>query len=166
MAQYVMEFTTSSVAAALSLLDRLVVRKKSLETLDCELQSTLCFTAASGSVESLLPDLLDGKLCSVMIQSEGDIRYGLLTSPMFNGQPLSKWMGTIEFQTDEWRSTWQELLASTETTAVCVGMEEGIDLNDDILSPDLFPWHEPSLVAGAVRRSDGSWELRYHVTAS
>jgi hypothetical protein len=160
MAQYVMEFTTESVATSLSLLDRLVVRKKSLETLSCNDQSTLKFRVAGGSVRELLPDLVSGKLCSVMMQAEGDIRYGLLTCPWFNGQKLSKWMGTIEFQTESWRSTWEELLANPETTMVCVGMEEGMDLTDDILSADRFPWGEPSLIAGAVRRSDGSWELR------
>ncbi len=160
MAQYVMEFTTDSAATGLSLLDRLVGQKKSLETLSCNDQSTLKFRVAGGSVQELLPDLMSGKLCSVMMQAKGDIRYGLLTCPGFNGQRLSKWMGTIEFQTESWRSTWKELLANPETNVVCVGMEEGIDLTDDILSVDCFPWGEPSLVAGAVRLLDGSWELR------
>jgi hypothetical protein len=35
-------------------------------------------------------------------------------------------------------------------------MEKGIDPADGMLTVASFPWKNPSLVAGAVRRSDGS----------
>src|SRR5258706_1449490 len=157
MAQCVMEFTTDSVETALALLDELVAPKKAVETLSCAEQDTLRFRASKSKLRMLLRDLMSGRLCSVMLKSEGDIRYGLLTCPRFNGQDLSVWMGTIEFRTEAWRSTWKELLTNGAVRIACVGMEEGINLTDSFLAVYSFPWHDPSLIAGAPRRSDGPW---------
>jgi hypothetical protein len=44
--------------------------------------------------------------------------------------------------------------------AVCVCIEKGIDLPDGMPTVASFPWKYPSLVAGGVRHSDGSWGLR------
>jgi hypothetical protein len=160
MAQYVMEFTSGSVETALRLLDRLVSPKTSLQTLSCAEQDTLQYRPSEGELAGLLPDLIAGSLCSVMVHSEGEIRYGLLTCPRFNGQQLSSWMGTIEFGVEAWRPVWNQVLKDSNVAAVCVGMEEGIDLADSMLTAASFPWNDPSLVAGAVRQPDGTWDVR------
>lgn len=160
MAQYVMEFASGSVETALRLLDRLVSPKTSLQTLSCGEQDALQYRPSEGALVSLLPDLIAGRLCSVMVHSEGEIRYGLLTCPRFNGQQLSLWMGTIEFGVEAWRPVWNQVLKDPNVTAVCVAMEEGIDLADSVLTAASFPWNDPSLVAGAVRHPDGTWDVR------
>jgi len=160
MAQYVMEFASDSVETALRLLDLLVSPKTSLQTLTCAEQKTLQYRPSEGDLAGLLPDLIAGSISSVMVHSEGEIRYGLLTCPGFNGQQLSLWMGTIEFGTEAWRPVWNQVLKDSNVTAVCVGMEEGIDLADSMLTAASFPWNDRSLVAGAVRRPDDTWDVR------
>jgi len=160
MAQYVMEFASDSVETALRLLDLLVSPKTSLQTLTCSEQKTLQYRPSEGDLAGLLPDLIAGSISSVMVHSEGEIRYGLLTCPGFNGQQLSLWMGTIEFGTEAWRPVWNQVLKDSNVTAVCVGMEEGIDLADSMLTAASFPWNDRSLVAGAVRRPDDTWDVR------
>lgn len=155
-----MEFTSGSVETILGLLDRLVSPKLSLHVLSCAEQGSLKYRPSEGELTGLLPDLLAGSLCSAMFNSVGEIRYGLLTCPRFNGQDLSQWMGTIEFEVEVWRPVWKKVLADHNISAACVGLEEGIDLTDSALTVTGFPWKAPSLLAGAIRHSDGSWELR------
>lgn len=160
MAQYVMEFASGSVETALRLLDRLVNPKTSLQTLSCAEQDTLHYRPSEVELAGLLPDLIAGSLCSAMVHSEGEIRYGLLTCPKFNGQELSLWMGTIEFGAETWRPVWNQVLKDPNVTAGCVGVDEGISLADAMLTSASFPWNDRSLVVGAVRQPDGKWDVR------
>jgi hypothetical protein len=160
MAQYVMEFTSASVETILRLLDRVVSPKTSLHTLSCAERDTLQYRPSEGDLAGLLPDFVAGSLCSAMFHSVGEIRYGLLTCPGFNGQQLSLWMGTIEFGSEAWWPVWNQVLKDPNVTVACVGMEEGIDLVDSMLDAASFPWSDPSMVAGAVQQPDGTWSIR------
>jgi hypothetical protein len=48
---------------------------------------------------------------------------------------------------------------------VCVGREEGVELRDEQIHADTFPWTERPLLIGAVRASDDSaeWIIRRRV---
>ena len=120
MAQYVMEFASGSVETALSLLDRLVHSKTSLQTLSHAEKGTLQYRHSEGEFAGLLPDLMAGRLCSVMFHSEGEIQIRPSDLPDVQWTTTVPVDGTIEFGVEEaWRPHWNQILKDPNVTAVC-----------------------------------------------
>jgi hypothetical protein len=91
------------------------------------------------------------------------IRYVLVTRPFFDGQQRSLFLGTIEHIGNDYRPLWNMLLEVPGLSVVCVGFEEGLELEDKVLSVESFPWNEWPLVIGALRLDQtgvGPWEIR------
>jgi hypothetical protein len=103
-------------------------------------------------LREVLDDLEAGIAASAIIRN-GDprIRYALITSPKTHAPQLTSWMGTIEIGAEDWRFIWDLLLSRTELNFVCACAEEGVELGDEQISPEAFPWAADQLLAGAVR---------------
>lgn len=86
----------------------------------------------------------------------GPIRYAMVTSPVLGADPLSLYMGTVEYAARDYQWIWDRLMSVTGLTVICLGFEEGVELRDGRLEVDTFPWDEWPLVIGAVRATDAS----------
>lgn len=112
-------------------------------------------------LKAVVDSLRVGALNSMLLRFQTPIvRYALVTAPGFLGQRLSVWMGTVEITGANWKDIWHVLLSNQELGFVCIGMEEGIELSDEVLGPDSFPWNIPPAIVSAVRRDDGTWLIR------
>jgi hypothetical protein len=69
-------------------------------------------------------------------------------------------MGTIEFIGEQWQPIWNMLLSNPMFGVVCIGLDEGVELEDELLRPDSFPWDVWPTFAGAVRDERGEWVKR------
>lgn len=126
-----------------------------------------CYARAATALDEVLKDLAAGTALSVTIRNNDHrIRYGLITSPQTHVPQLSLWMGTIEVGVEDWAFVWDLLLTQSELRFVCVGSEEGVELSDEQISVETFPWAEWPLLIGAVRSDKGSeWIVRARVPA-
>jgi hypothetical protein len=88
------------------------------------------------------------------------VRYVLLYCPHFAASNLSLWLCTVEYTDETWKAFWSELGANVAVRFACVSQEEGLLISDEQLSPDTFPWSDPSLLAAAVRSDSGAWVSR------
>ena len=76
-------------------------------------------------------------------------------------------MGTIEIAVENWSFVWDDLLANPNLLFVCVGDPEGVELCDEQISVDSFPWAEWPLVVGAVRSTEGNkWVVRHRMVVA
>ena len=70
----------------------------------------------------------------------------------------------IELTTHGWRRYWERLLQFDGLAFVCVGDEEGVELNDRNLSVSSFPWDEWPLLTAALRGGEAGmssdWVIR------
>lgn len=162
MAQVVVEFGSPTLGPVLNAMVSLIGHPSMLEM---ELRSGGAATspATKEALEAIPQKFNDGEIASVTFRTETEgIRYGLILEPRFNGQDLTMWMGTIEL-TKEWRSYWDRLLQFDGLAFVCVGEEEGVELNDRNLSVSSFPWTAWPLLVAALRTSGGNgseWVIR------
>jgi len=107
------------------------------------------------SLESAAVKLEMGAISAFTVRPQGGpIRYALVLSPFFEGQPLSLYLGTIEYTGENYAPIWELLLGTSGLTVACLGYDEGVDLQDGQLTVETFPWKEWPLVIGALR--DGS----------
>lgn len=166
MAQIVIEFgapaLTPIMDAMLSLIGTPTVIETEWRTGGGETQP-----ATKAGVEALTRQLTTGEIMSATFRTDSkSVRYGLILRPHYRGQNLSIWMGTVEVTTEEWRPYWEALLRSDALGFVCVGEEEGVELEDDDLTEASFPWDEWPMLAGALRSHlDGTWVIRERTTA-
>lgn len=119
--------------------------------------------ATEHALEAISRRFADGQIASVTFRTEsGGVRYGLILQPRYSGQNLSMWMGTLELTTKDWRRYWDALLQFDALAFVCVGDEEGVELTDDDLTVNSFPWDEWPMLAGALRAGEGGagWVIR------
>jgi hypothetical protein len=94
MGQYVIEFASPTVEAIFNVIESLVRPTQVVHTLSSAERTMLTYRELSGNLSETLARLKDGSICSVSVHPTGEIRYGLITCPYFNGQTLSLWMGT------------------------------------------------------------------------
>jgi hypothetical protein len=116
----------------------------------------------------VLAALETGTATSAVVRNLDErIRYGLIANPRFNRSDLSLWMGTIEIGVEQREPVWERLLKESHLRFVCVGREEGVELRDEQIHADTFPWTEWPLLIGAVRASDISaeWIIRRRVVS-
>jgi hypothetical protein len=116
------------------------------------------------SLSSATSKLREGVITSFSLHpSSGPIRYVLVTCPFFAGHALSAYLGTIEYIGDDYRALWNLLLGVLGLSVVCLGFEEGVELDNSTLSIETFPWNQWPLVIGALRDQAGlqQWVIRH-----
>jgi len=127
------------------------------------------------SLSSAALKLKEGVLASFSLHPyTGLIRYALVTCPFFAGQQRSAYLGTIEYLGDEYKVLWNLILSVRGLSVACLGFEEGVELEDNAMHVDTFPWNQWPLVIGAIRDQSGlqQWiiregpEMRWFWTAS
>lgn len=128
--------------------------------------SEMNYVPAGDSLVGAIAALEAGTAASAVIRNPDErMRYGLITNPRFNRSDLSLWMGTIEIGVEQWDFVWERLLKEPHLRFVCVGHEEGVELSDDRIHAETFPWTEWPLLIGAVRAAGASaeWIIRCRV---
>lgn len=91
-----------------------------------------------------------------------NVRYVLVTAPSLD-PPRSLYMGTVEYTSRDYEQVWDLLLGVPELTIICLGFEEGVELDDLHLDVNTFPWDQWPLVVGAVRTAGcggGTWVIK------
>ena len=116
------------------------------------------------SLASAAFKLKEGVIPSFTLRPKnGLIRYALVICPFFDGQPLSLYLGTIEYLGDDYRNIWNLLLGIPGLKVACLGFEEGVEIEDSMLSVECFPWSEWPLVIGALKvhqSGAGPWTIK------
>jgi hypothetical protein len=122
----------------------------------------MSYVSTDRPLERVIADLEAGTAYSAIIRNTDErIRYALVASPRFNNSSLSMWMGTIEVSSEDWKFVWDRILEHPDLRFICVGDEEGVELRDEQISVDAFPWTEWPLLIGAVRSAGpGEWTIR------
>jgi len=121
------------------------------------------YTPTDDSLESVASKLQRSEIASFSLHpNSGLVRYALATCPGFDGQPLSLYLGTIEYTGNDYKPLWNMILGAQTLTVACVGFEEGVEIEDDKLSIASFPWSQWPLVIGAVRDPSvsQSWTIK------
>lgn len=100
--------------------------------------------------------------CLHMLQKR-PIAFIHIFAPNFCGAHFSVWQGVIEYKETGFLKLFDKLLQMNGLLYVCIGMEEGPELEDRHLHADTFPFSEEPLMISAfrVREADGDgWEIR------
>jgi hypothetical protein len=101
-------------------------------------------------LDSAYVQLRQGAIQSLVLRPpSSEIRYILVLPPR---PSLSLWMGTIEYIGADPDWIWQRLLSIRGLFFVCLGRDEGVELQDENLSVERFPWGAWPLVLGALRK--------------
>ena len=162
MAQIVIEFGASSLGPVMDAMPSLMGTPTAIETDFVSGMREAC-PAAKDSFDTLSQKLTDGEVVAVTFRTGSKVvRYGLILRPRYRGQDLSMWLGTVELGTEDWRRYWDALLRCDALTFACVGDEEGVDLTDNDIAVDAFPWGEWPMLVGALRAGEGGtgWVIR------
>jgi hypothetical protein len=126
------------------------------------------YVSAPADLDATLRSLQDLTIAVVSLQtSTPGIQNVLLMAPNILGGRLSRWMGSIDFTTpaQNWGSVWSIAIRNTPLVAASVSLDDGIELSDEQLTYEKFPWQEPRLVIGAVRAANGEWITRENPNA-
>jgi len=121
------------------------------------------YVAAAGDLDATLRSLQDGTIAVASLRtSKPGIRSALLMAPNIFGGRLARWMGSIDFTApaQNWRSVWSTALSHERLAAASLSLDDGIELSDEQLSIDRFPWQESRLLIAGVRAADGAWVIR------
>jgi len=158
MAQLVFEFVSHDIDAVAAAVKKVV----GATPLGCQIARKFLTYEPSASFDGAIAEMRDGGAVSVVVRPNvGNIRYVLVNEPHFNGTKMPAWFGTIEYTDTDYARIWNELLAMENLQVVCLGTEEGVELDDmEHLCGAEFPWADGWLVVGAVRNSTGTWDIR------
>ncbi len=158
--QHVIEFGSDNLDPVIDCILAGVGLPTSIEVSSTDLGGP-AYRRVNTGIESAANGLRMGALGSMVLRFQvPDVRYALVTAPHFLGQQLSAWMGTVEVTGPNWKDIWNLLLAKSDLRFVCVGMEEGIELTDEVLNPESFPWNAWPAVISALRCNDGTWVIK------
>jgi hypothetical protein len=121
------------------------------------------YVPAAGDWDWTLRGLQQRTLAVASIRtSKPGIRSALVMAPNIFGGPLSQWMGSVDFTVpaQDWRRLWSTVLGQEGVVAASLSLDDGIELSDEQLSVDTFPWQESRLVIAGVRAANGAWVTR------
>ncbi len=164
MPQYVLEFGAAELVPVVEVLVSLMGSPDIIEVAANQPDGPK-YGRTAEELSKVVDDLRDGRLMSAILRSQApDVRYGLIIRPHFFGQQLSLWMGTIESTSPDWKPMWRAVLSNDQLRFACIGSEEGVELSDDRLSVDTFPWQEWPMIIGALRSGGGSWVIKENAT--
>jgi hypothetical protein len=160
MPQFVIEFGAEQLESVASAIKATVAEPLRI-SIDSE-ESEMSYSATARTLDEVATDLATGSVPSAIIRTtDPRIRYALITSPRIHVPPLALWMGTIEVTVEEWQFVWDALLDKPGLRFVCVAREEGIEVSNQQISPETFPWDVDGLLAAAVRTDEHSeWTRR------
>lgn len=160
MPQFVIEFGARQLGAVAEAIKLTLARPSriSIDSTDYEMS----YSDTAKAFDEVLSELERGTVASAIIRNNDPrIRYALITSPRTHVPPLTLWMGTIEIGLDNWTFAWEALLKQLGLCFVCIGLEEGVELGDEQISPETFPWSAHGLLAAAVRKdAQSAWTQR------
>lgn len=161
MGQYVLEIGSTSVKGFSEIIERNLLGSSKLQILLWEQRKSMTYSPSDLSLRDVLNGLVAQALASAVWRDvQLGVRYVLLYCPFFADSSLSLWLCTVEYTGETWRTLWSELGAYPDIRFACVSQEEGLLVSDEQLSPDTFPWSDPSLIAAAVRSPSGTWVSR------
>ena len=161
MGQYVLEVGSPSLGLFSEIVERNLLGSSGLQVLPWAHRESMTFSPSELSLREVMDGLATQSLASaVWRDTKSGVRYVLLYCPHFAASGLSLWLCTVEYTDETWKTLWNELGAYQDVRFACVSQEEGLLLSDDQLSPDTFPWSDPTLLAGAVRSESGAWVSR------
>jgi hypothetical protein len=132
-------------------------------TVRCMPNDSDTYQPTADSLCSAAAKLREGLLASFSLHPvQGLIRYALVVGPFFAGQQRSIYLGTIEYVGDDYQALWEMILRVPGLSVACLGFEEGVELEDKVLSAETFPWNQWPLVIGALRDQSGlqQWTIR------
>jgi hypothetical protein len=165
--QYVLEIGSSSVETFTSIVERNLLASSELRVLPWQQQKAMTYSPSDLSLREVVEGLESRSFASASWREvKSGVRYVLLYCPNFADNDLNLWLCTVEYTGEEWKSLWGELGEYPELRFACVSQDEGILVSGDQLSPETFPWSEPSLLAAAVRSASGSWVTREAVRST
>ena len=158
--QFVLEFGTCMAGSLVEIAKGLIPTPASVEVLYTDKTS---YEPLSDSRADLSTMVTEGTISSFSLRPcSGPIRYVLGLCPHFDGEKFSCWLGTVEFVSFDYVALWQHLLARRDLLFVCLGFEEGVSIEEQD-KERWFSWDDPTLVVGAIWRSDGRCEMRHGV---
>jgi hypothetical protein len=161
MGQYVLEIGSSSLEVFSDLIERNLLESSSVQVLPWVDREAMTFNPSELSLGGVFDALAHQALASAVWRDmKSGVRYVLLYCPHFAASNLSLWLCTVEYTDETWKAFWSELGANVAVRFACVSQEEGLLISDEQLSPDTFPWSDPSLLAAAVRSDSGAWVSR------
>jgi hypothetical protein len=158
MAQFVFEFASRELRPISDAVEAIVAPFSEISVARTTEGDSWEYLQSTFTFEQVVAEMNNGDVLSALVRgNDSNIRYGLITCPKFNGGHLSLWMGTVEFIGEEWHPIWNKLLSSPALEVVCIGLDEGVELEDKFLRPESFPWDTWPTFAGAVRDDRGEW---------
>ena len=165
--QYVLEIGSVSVETFTGLVEGNLLASSELKVLPWQQRRAMTYNSSNLSLREVVEGLRDRSLASASWREvKSGVRYVLIYCPNFADNDLHLWLCTVEYTGEEWKSLWGELGRYPDLRFACVSQDEGIVISDDQLSPETFPWSEPSLLAAAVRSEFGSWVTREAVRST
>jgi hypothetical protein len=159
MAQLVFEFVSDDLTAVLNAVERIMDPR----LCRCEVAYKFLHYEQCDDFDSAVSALRTSHAVSVVLRpNTSTIRYALLNLPHFKESKRPGWFGTIEYTEFDCSTIWSQLLNENGLQVLCLGFEEGVELDDmQQLTPEEFPWESDWLVVGAVRNSAGAWQIRH-----
>jgi hypothetical protein len=131
--------------------------------IECQEKARNANHETTGSLQSAAASLAQGKISAFTLRPQSEaIRYALVLEPHYESHDLSLYLGTIEYLTSDYGRVWDSLLSVPGLVFVCIGYEEGVELNDSHMTAESFPWNQWPLVIGALRKTQDSdgWTVR------
>jgi hypothetical protein len=159
--QLVYEFCAKELEPILEVIQRALSDVQ--YSMKCMPNDSDTYEPSEDSLSSAAFKMKEGVLTSFSLHPiNSPIRYTLVTGPFFAGQQLSTYLGTIEYVGDDYKELWNLILNVPGLSFACLGFEEGVELEDSVLSAETFPWNQWPLVIGALRDQAGSqqWMIR------
>jgi hypothetical protein len=160
--QYVLEIGSTSLDVFGEIVEGgSLLGSSSAQVLPWGQRESMVYSPSDLSLGEVLNGLARQSLASAVWRDvQSGIRYVLVYCPHFADSGLDLWLCTIEYTDDTWKTIWNELDAYPDVRFACVSQEEGLLISDAQLSPDTFPWSDPSLLVAAVRSASGAWISR------
>lgn len=159
--QLVFEFCSQKIQPITEAVRRIVTKLPC--AIKCVSAASDAFQITDDTLESAEDKLANGRIKAFSLHpSGGAIRYSLVLAPAFDNGVRSFYLGTIESTNRDYMPIWETLLSVPGLQLVCLGFEEGVEIDDSNCTPQTFPWNEWPLVIGAIRQDPDSnpWTVR------
>jgi hypothetical protein len=124
------------------------------------LSDTSEYRPTEEGLDAIVAKMVFGAVVSLSLRPENaPIRYALANGSFFGGENRDGWFGTIEYLDSDYESLWTLILSVPGLQLACIGLDEGPEFTDGMMSLGTFPWDDPALVIGAIRTPCG-WAVR------
>jgi hypothetical protein len=120
------------------------------------------FTESAEDLSDAVARLEHGTFSTVIVRPKAaPVEFSLIHHPSTSEGLFSLYSATFEYTARRWSTMWNLLLSCAGLRVVSLGMEEGVELTDDVLTPASFPWNKWPLIIAAVRsdRPHADWVI-------